>query len=155
MRRAYKFNEDRAKLYGAELILAIEYLHKKNIIYRDLKPENILLAADGHLKITDFGLSRVVENQDDSFTWNHGAPTALQGWYAPEVYLKHRKTMAIDIFSTGCVFYYLLSGGVHPFGNAFNVVKSSSNLPQVYHIPEALDLICRMTAEKPVSYCPD
>ncbi len=43
LRRAFKFNEERAKLYAAELILAVEYLHNKNIIYRDLKPENILL----------------------------------------------------------------------------------------------------------------
>lgn len=58
LRKSYKFNEERAKIYAAELVLAIEYLHKNNIIYRDLKPENILLGADGHLKICDFGLSK-------------------------------------------------------------------------------------------------
>jgi len=58
LRRAYKFNEERSKLYCAELIAAIEYLHERNVIYRDLKPENILLGGDGHLKIADFGLSK-------------------------------------------------------------------------------------------------
>ena len=57
LRKAFKFNEDRAKFYAAELVLAIEYLHGKGIIYRDLKPENILIGEDGHLKITDFGIS--------------------------------------------------------------------------------------------------
>jgi len=58
LRRAFKFTEERAKLYAAELVLAVEYLHSKDIVYRDLKPENILLDIDGHMKITDFGLSK-------------------------------------------------------------------------------------------------
>lgn len=47
-----------AKLYIAEVILAIEYLHSKNIIYRDLKPENIAIDSTGHIKLLDFGLSK-------------------------------------------------------------------------------------------------
>lgn len=50
--------EDRARLYMAELILALDHLHSMGIVYRDLKPENVLLNTDGHLKLTDFGLSR-------------------------------------------------------------------------------------------------
>lgn len=48
-----------AKFYFAEILLAIEYLHNNNIFYRDLKPENILLDEDGHVKMTDFGISRI------------------------------------------------------------------------------------------------
>ena len=59
LRRAFRFSEDKAKFYCAELVLALEYIHKKNILYRDLKPENILVGSDGHIKITDFGLSKI------------------------------------------------------------------------------------------------
>ena len=58
LRKAKIFTEARAKFYIAELILALEYLHSKKIIYRDLKPENILLDEEGHIKIADFGLSK-------------------------------------------------------------------------------------------------
>ena len=50
--------QNRAKFYAAEIILGLAYLHDFNIVYRDLKPENLLLDPEGHLRITDFGLSK-------------------------------------------------------------------------------------------------
>lgn len=60
-----RFSEQRAKFYLAEIILALEYLHSKDIIYRDLKPDNIVLDKDGHALLTDFGLSRegIIDNK--------------------------------------------------------------------------------------------
>ena len=56
-----RFTDDEIVFYAAEIILAIEYLHSKNIIYRDLKPENILLSQDGHIKLADFGLAKKLQ----------------------------------------------------------------------------------------------
>lgn len=58
LRRSGKFPENRAKFYAAEILLALDYLHQNDIIYRDLKPENVLLDCEGHVKLTDFGLSK-------------------------------------------------------------------------------------------------
>lgn len=81
LHRDKRFNEDRAKLYLAELILALEDLHKRDIIFRDLKPDNVVFDEDGHVKLTDFGLSKegVLNNsQAKSFC---GSPAYL----APEM----------------------------------------------------------------------
>lgn len=51
------FDEEKAKFYLAEIVLAIEHLHNYSIIHRDLKPENLVFDKNGHLKLTDFGLS--------------------------------------------------------------------------------------------------
>ena len=53
-----KFTEERAKMYLAEILLAMEDLHKRDIIFRDLKPDNIVFDEEGHAMLTDFGLSK-------------------------------------------------------------------------------------------------
>ncbi len=71
-RHSQRFPNPVAKFYAAEVTLALEYLHSRNIIYRDLKPENLLLDRHGHLKITDFGFAKRVPDK----TWTLcGTPT--------------------------------------------------------------------------------
>ena len=78
-----RFSENRARFYAAEIAMGLQYLHSKGIVYRDLKPENLLLDADGHIKITDFGLSKEnVEGQELHSLC--GTPEYL----APEIIMK-------------------------------------------------------------------
>lgn len=58
LKKKQRFQKDEIIFYAAEIILALEYLHSKRIVYRDLKPENILLSQDGHIKLADFGLAK-------------------------------------------------------------------------------------------------
>lgn len=60
LRRAGRFTNDMTRFYASEIVLAIEYLHSKDIIYRDLKPENLLIDHQGHIKIADFGFAKKV-----------------------------------------------------------------------------------------------
>jgi serine/threonine protein kinase len=71
LRKEGKFSEARTRLYIAEIVLALEHLHQNNIIYRDLKPENILLDKQGHIKLTDFGLSRILKICGSSYNLNN------------------------------------------------------------------------------------
>jgi protein kinase A len=66
LRRSRRFPEAVAKFFAAEIALAIDFLHANQIAYRDLKPENVLLAADGHVKLTDFGFAKFVP--DNTYT---------------------------------------------------------------------------------------
>lgn len=58
-------NLDVVRFYSAEIIISLEKIHSKNIIYRDLKPENILIDIDGHVKLSDFGLSKQLRKRDE------------------------------------------------------------------------------------------
>jgi serine/threonine protein kinase len=101
LRRNRKFPEEVAKFYAAEILMAIEYLHSRNIIYRDLKPENILLDQEGHIKITDFGLSKVCASEKQLTYSVCGTPEYI----APEVMLGKGYGQSADWFS---FVYYLL-----------------------------------------------
>ncbi|XP_045485620.1 ribosomal protein S6 kinase alpha-4-like [Pieris rapae] len=102
------FNEDEVRIYIAEIILALEQLHKLGIIYRDIKLENILLDAEGHIVLTDFGLSK-------EFCGNEKRAYSFCGtieYMAPEVVRcgSQGHDIAVDWWSVGVLTYELLTG---------------------------------------------
>lgn len=102
-----RFPEQRAKFYIAELVLALEHLHKHDIIYRDLKPENILLDADGHIALCDFGLSKA--NLSANATTNTFCGTTE--YLAPEVLLEDKGyTKQVDFWSLGVLVFEMCCG---------------------------------------------
>ena len=101
-----KFKRERAKFYIVEILLGIEYLHKNNMVYRDLKPENILMDKDGHIKITDFGLSKILDDINETTFTLCGTPQYI----APEVIIKRGYDKGVDWWSLGCVLFEMLTG---------------------------------------------
>lgn len=100
-----KFSESRVRFYAAEISSALLHLHSHGIIYRDLKPENILLDMDGHIVITDFGLSKEVKSDDNTHTFC-GTPEYL----APEVLRGQGHSHPVDWWSLGTLIYEMLTG---------------------------------------------
>lgn len=102
-----RFNEQRAKFYIAELILALQHLHQYNIVYRDLKPENILLDANGHVALCDFGLSKANLSKDATTNTFCGTTEYL----APEVLLDEQGyTTMVDFWSLGVLVFEMCCG---------------------------------------------
>ena len=143
------FEEDEAKFYIAELILAIEYLHQHDIIYRDLKPENILIDSDGHIKLADFGLAKENVSTNVPNKTFCGSPQYL----SPEMLSKEGTTKASDIYGVGAILFELISGAP-PFFNQDenlmykNISENRLMFPEFFS-EELKDLLRKMLDKDP------
>uniref|UniRef100_A0A8C6ZPL0 non-specific serine/threonine protein kinase n=1 Tax=Nothoprocta perdicaria TaxID=30464 RepID=A0A8C6ZPL0_NOTPE len=119
---------DMAKMYFAETVLALEYLHNYGIVHRDLKPDNLLITSMGHIKLTDFGLSKIgLMNMTTNLYEGHiekdtrefmdkqvcGTPEYI----APEVILIQGYGKPVDWWAMGIILYEFLVGCVPFFGD--------------------------------------
>lgn len=107
LQRDHRFTEDRARLYIAQIILALEDLHKRDIIYRDLKPANIVFDHEGNALLTDFGLSKEGVQQNATGAKSFcGSPAYLP----PEMLSRKGHGKSLDWYLTGVLFYEMLIG---------------------------------------------
>ena len=145
------FKEKEVRFYMSEIFLAIQYLHNNNYIYRDLKPENILIGLDGHIKLTDFGLSKMLKNNQDK---TYSLVGTIQ-YLAPEILFNKEEgyDKNCDWFSFGVVMFELYCG-YHPFNfkNSYKIEKKIYE--QKIKIPsfvgdDAKDLILKLTVINP------
>jgi len=145
LRGVGKFSEDLTRFYTSEILCCLDFLHSKSIVYRDLKPENVLFSREGHIKLCDFGFSKVVTDR----AWTLcGTPEYM----APEIILGKGHSKGVDFWSLGIFIFELLSG-VPPFFGNDTVEIYESIVTGVYSFPShfsiaAQDLIGELLHQK-------
>lgn len=171
--------EDVARTYLAELVLALEYLHSLGIVHRDLKPDNILIAQDGHIKLTDFGLSKIglmnstddlsgpdtkdvvvpdvgSQHEPDLSDKSQRSAVGTPDYLAPEILLGAEHGSAADWWSVGIILFELITGippfnAEHPEVIFDNILNKQIPWPSVPEQMsfEARDLIDRLLVHDP------
>ncbi|XP_041744212.1 ribosomal protein S6 kinase alpha-2-like [Coregonus clupeaformis] len=145
------FTEEDVKFYLAELALALDHLHSLGIIYRDLKPENILLDEEGHIKITDFGLSKeAIDHDKRAYSF-----CGTIEYMAPEVVNRRGHTQSADWWSFGVLMFEMLTGSL-PFQGKDRketmalILKAKLGMPQ-FLSPEVQSLIRALFKRNPTN----
>ncbi|XP_041339260.1 microtubule-associated serine/threonine-protein kinase 2 isoform X6 [Pyrgilauda ruficollis] len=159
---------DMARMYFAETVLALEYLHNYGIVHRDLKPDNLLITSMGHIKLTDFGLSKIglmslttnlyeghIEKDTREFLDKQvcGTPEYI----APEVILRQGYGKPVDWWAMGIILYEFLVGCVPFFGDTpeelfGQVISDEIAWPEGDDAlpPDAQDLISKLLRQNPL-----
>lgn len=155
-----RFSEAVARFYMAEIVIALDHLHTRHIIYRDLKPENILLSRDGHLKLADFGLAKTNITSVGGVTTRGSKAQTFCGtpyYLAPEIIKGVDYGMAVDWWSTGVVLYEMLTERLPFYSDNRNAIythtiKSEVNFP-VHVSRQAQSFIRGVLVRRPEDRC--
>uniref|UniRef100_A0A8C5XDJ3 Protein kinase C n=1 Tax=Microcebus murinus TaxID=30608 RepID=A0A8C5XDJ3_MICMU len=145
----HKFDLSRATFYAAEIILGLQFLHSKGIVYRDLKLDNILLDKDGHIKIADFGMCKENMLGDAKTNTFCGTPDYI----APEILLGQKYNHSVDWWSFGVLLYEMLIGQ-SPFHGQdeeelFHSIRMDSPFYPRWLEKEAKDLLVKLFVREP------
>ena len=138
------------KFYSAEIVEALEYLHKMDIVHRDLKPENILISLTGHLKIADFGTALMRKGIGSGRGFSEADVGSMSSdfvgtadYVSPEVLKENEPvTKASDLWALGCIMYYMRCGRT-PFGRAteyltFQAIGDHCNGAKPVELPDSV-----------------
>ncbi|KAL7686618.1 putative cGMP-dependent kinase, protein kinase-like domain superfamily, rmlC-like jelly roll [Plasmopara halstedii] len=140
---------DHARFYASHVLLALEYLHERCIVYRDLKPENLLIDPEGYLKVVDFGFAKVVD--DRTYTL-----CGTTEYLAPELVLGKGHNRGVDYWALGILIYEMVVG-YSPFAGSSqidqmqicrNVVKEKVEFP-AWVTPSCRDIISKLLERDP------
>ncbi|KAG0457387.1 hypothetical protein HPP92_022544 [Vanilla planifolia] len=132
-----------------DVVSGVAHLHELGIIHRDLKPQNVLI-SDGRIlaaKVSDMGISKRLLDDMSSIS-HHSTGYGSSVWQAPEQLQSGSQTHAIDLFSLGCILFFCITKGEHPFGKQYerdaNIMNNRVDLFLIDHIPEAIDLLSKL-----------
>ena len=150
LRQFKYFSEDKVRFYASIIGLALDYLHHNDIIYRDIKPENILIEEDGYLKLIDFGMAKILKDDEKANSFC-GTPEYL----APEIIIGEGHDRMADWWSYGTLVYEMLFG-IPPFFNENMekmydmITKAELRFPKKFKVSdEAKDLLSRLLKKDP------
>ena len=147
------FTEQETKFIAACIVLNLNYLHQKNIIYRNLKPEKLIFDKDGYLHLIDSGISMECKN-GETVTSLSGTP----GYMAPEAIINKPHDFCVDYYALGVIIYELMLGE-RPYkgGNrkeikeqmfSFEIELNDKDLPEGWNDKNVLDLINKLLKRK-------
>ena len=142
LRKNSGYKEKAVRFYMCQILLALEYMHNNNYIYRDLKPENILIDKEGNIKLTDFGLSKIMPEEEKTTYTMCGTAEYL----APEILFGKGYDKTCDWFSFGVVLFEIFCG-YHSFKSKRQRIDPKIYLRKTY-IPDKVGKTARDLIEK-------
>ncbi|KAG7556348.1 Protein kinase domain [Arabidopsis suecica] len=130
----------------SDIVAGLVHLHDIGIVHRDLKPQNVLIVKNSSVcaKLSDMGISKRLPADTSALTRN-STGSGSSGWQAPEQLRNERQTRAVDLFSLGCVLFFCMTAGKHPYGDNYerdvNVLNDRKDLFLIESLPEAVHLL--------------
>lgn len=137
MQRQRKLPEEHCRFYSAEIVLALDFLHAKGIIYRDLKLDNVLLDAEGHVKLTDYGMCKEGLAEGERTSTFCGTPNYI----APEMLRGESYTMSVDWWALGVLCFEMMAGR-----SPFEVSENAAENPDL----NTEDHLFQVILDKPI-----